>query len=186
MIRIIGLGGTTKPNSSTELALRVALDAAQNLGAKIEMFDGEFLTHLPHYGTEQACGSELAQMFLDAVREADGIIIASPGYHGSLSGLVKNAIDYLEDTAGDERPYLDGRPVGLVATAYGWQAAGNTLATLRSISHALRGWPTPMGVMLRGGSDAFERNRCRDQQTQNQLETVAQQVMYLATKLSEK
>ena len=68
---------------------------------------------------------------MEAIRAADGVIIASPRNHGSISGLVKNAIDYVEGTAKDQRVYLDGVPVGLFATAYGWQATGSTLAALR-------------------------------------------------------
>ena len=72
------------------------------------------------------------------------IIVASPAYHGGVSGLVKNALDYVEDLRDAKRPYLDGRAVGCIACAGGWQAAVATLTGLRSISHALRGWPTPL------------------------------------------
>jgi FMN reductase len=82
------------------------------------------------------------------VRRADGIVIASPGYHGGVSGLVKNALDWVEELRADERPYFDGRPVGLIVVADGWQATVTTLVSLRSIVHALRGWPTPLGVAI--------------------------------------
>src|SRR3546814_16888896 len=65
-----------------------------------------------------------------------------------VSGLIKNALDYVQDMAKDERVYFEGRAVGLIAVAAGWQATGTTLATLRSITHALRGWPTPMAVAV--------------------------------------
>jgi len=65
-----------------------------------------------------------------------------------MSGLVKNAIDYLEELRNDDPPYLDGKPVACVTTANGWQAAVNTLTALRVTVHALRGWPTPYGVTL--------------------------------------
>ena len=82
----------------------------------------------------------------------DAIIVGSPGYHGSLSGMVKNALDYAELLRGDQRAYFDGMPVGLVATAGGWQAAVSTLAALRTVIHALRGWPTPLGVAINTGT----------------------------------
>lgn len=56
----------------------------------------------------------------------------------------------------DAQPYFDGRAVGLVAVAGGWQAAGSTLATLRSITHALRGWPTPMAVTANSSQPLFD------------------------------
>ena len=54
-------------------------------------------------------------------------MLVSPGYHGAVSGLVKNALDYVEDLRDEPRPYLDGRAVGCVAIALGWQAAVTTL-----------------------------------------------------------
>ena len=179
MITIVGIGGTTKPQSSTEIALQIALAAAQAAGARTVMLDGAFLTGLPH-GTDGAALSKQGQALLEAVRGADGLIIASPGYHGAISGLVKNAIDYLEETAKDARPYLEGLPVGLIATAYGWQATASTLASLRSIAHALRGWPTPLGATIRTSAGFFEQGRCTEPAAQAQLELVGTQVVQFA------
>ena len=114
---------------------------------------------------------------VEAVRRADGLLIAAPGYHGTISGLVKNALDYLEELAQDERPYLDGRAVGLIATAYGDQASMSTLQTLRSIIHALRGWPTPMGATIRTYQGLFSPDgECLEERTRMQLEMVGAQV----------
>ena len=64
----------------------------------------------------------------------------------ALSALVKNALDYTEDMSLDAAPYFEGRAVGCVATGTGWQGANATLSALRSVVHALRGWPTPLGI----------------------------------------
>jgi FMN reductase len=125
------------------------------------MFGGEYLGHLPLCMTD---GSEEAGMELvAAIRDADGLILASPGYHGTISGAVKNAIDYIEELARDERVYLDGLPVGLIVTAYGWQATGSTLVTMRSIVHALRGWPTPLGAAIKTAAGVFQDGVCTEE-----------------------
>lgn len=175
---IVGIGGTPAPGSSTEQALTLALAAAEEAGARTRMFGGEALARLPLYLTEgsDTAGAEL----IAAVREADGIILATPGYHGTISGAVKNAIDYLEETAKDARVYLDGLPVGLIVTAYGWQATGSTLATLRSIVHALRGWPTPLGAALNTSGGIFKGGECTDAASANQLRMVGRQVTTFA------
>jgi len=121
---ILGLGGTTNPLSSTEQALAIALDAAQSAGAEVELFGAERLCQLPHYLSDPDGLNETGKALVASVRRADGVILSSPGYHGTISGLVKNAIDYIEETSGDARVYLDGLPVGLIVTAYGWQATG--------------------------------------------------------------
>lgn len=107
-------------------------------------------------------------------------MLASPGYHGTISGLVKNAIDYLEETAADARPYLDGLPVGLFVTAFGWQATGSTLMAMRSIVHALRGWPTPMGAAIKSERGMFVQGECRDSSVIAQIDRVADQVVSMA------
>jgi FMN reductase len=179
-LSIVGIGGTTAPGSSTEQALTIALRAAEAEGAQVALFDGAALAALPHYALGAVEQSEEGRRLVAAVREAHGLIIASPGYHGSISGLVKNAIDYVEETAKDSRVYLDGLPVGLIVTAYGWQATGSTLATMRSIVHALRGWPTPLGAAIRSVSGMFKGGECADAGAAMQLELVGKQVVEFA------
>jgi len=181
--KIVAIGGTMRPGSSTERALAIAAVAARDEGADVLTFGGDYISHLPHYRGPQwseANGKEL----IGAVREADGILLASPGYHGTVSGMVKNAIDYLEELASDRRPYLEGRPVGLIVTAFGHQAANSGMTTLRTIAHALRGWPTPFGAALKIGTESFHADGgCLDPSIQGQLELVGRQVAQAAGRL---
>lgn len=179
---IVGIGGTTREGSSTELVLRFSLRVAARAGATTEAFFGPELARLPMYAPEQPGHADAAQRLAAELRRADGIIIASPGYHGSVSGLVKNALDYVEDLRDDERSYFDGLAVGCIATGAGWQAIVATLHQLRTVAHALRGWPTPLGAAVNSTQRIFDDtgdvvdDRCRFQ-----LETVARQVLQFAT-----
>lgn len=175
--RIVALGGTVNSGSATEQALRLAAGIAMADGAEVTVFGGDYLAALPHYrgpGHDANWGAEM----VEAVRAADGLLVAAPGYHGTISGVVKNALDYLEDLSQDTRPYLDGRAVGLIATAYGDQAAMSTLLTLRAITHALRGWPTPMGATIRTYHGMFSpTGECVDERARGALELVGRQVV---------
>lgn len=178
---IVGIGGTARPGSSTETAIGYALARAEELGARTRFFAGSFLCGLPHYDPETRQRSESERVFIEAIRAADGLIIGSPGYHGGVSGVVKNAIDLIEETAKDARVYLSGRAVGLVVTAYGWQATGSTLASLRSIVHALRGWPTPMGATVNAAGGLLDaQGGFRDPAVPVALKLVAEQVVQFA------
>jgi FMN reductase len=146
--RVVGIGGTLRPRSSSELLTRAVLAECERRGAQTEMFDGAALAALPHFNPEAPERNVAEQALVAAVRAADALVIASPGYHGGVSGLVKNAIDLLEDTRSDARVYFDGMPVGLIVSAADWQAGGVTLAALRGIVHAMRGWPTPVGIAV--------------------------------------
>jgi FMN reductase len=175
--RIVGIGGTLRAGSSSEKALRYALSWAEKHGAATEIFTCDAID-LPTYVPESPAVSPKVSRLIEAVRGAHGAIISSPGYHGSLSGLVKNALDYAEGLRNDASPYLEGRAVGLIACAQGWQAAGTTLGALRNIVHALRGWPTPMGVAFNTSTNAFGEGRDPlDTALARQLEILAGQVL---------
>jgi FMN reductase len=178
---VVGIGGTTRAASSTERALALALHGAQEAGAQTRLFDGAFLHRLPHYAPESVERTAEQRELIDAVRSADALVIATPGYHGGVSGLVKNALDTFEDLRDDARPYLDGRAVGCIVTAYGWQAAGSVLTSLRSIVHALRGWPTPFGASINTLETRFDTvERCSDPKVAQQLATVGRQAAQFA------
>jgi FMN reductase len=177
---IIGVGGTPRPGSSTERALALALRHAEKAGARTKLFGGEFLERLPHFNPGPAGPSPEQAELAAAVRDADGIILATPGYHGSLSGVVKNALDTLELTRGHERPYFDGKPVGIIITADGAQAGGTTLMAVRGIIHAMRGWPTPFGAALNAANLFDDIGECREPKDAWQIRTVADQVMEFA------
>lgn len=177
---ILGIGGTPRPGSTTERALAVSLRAAAAEGAQTLLIAGPSLV-LPMYTPDTSARTRESKTLVESMRRCDGIIVASPSYHGSLSGLMKNALDYAEDLRSDDRVYLDGLAVGLIACAGGWQAAVQTLATMRSIVHALRGWPTPLGAALNTSTRVFdEQGECLDLSMKLQLETIGRQVVQFA------
>jgi FMN reductase len=178
---IVGLGGTTRPGSSTERALAAALGAAEALGARTRLVGGDFLAELPIYDPRPGGPTPRQAEMAEIIRSADGLIIATPGYHGSLSGVMKNALDTLELLRDDARPYFSARAVGVIVTAAGSQAGGTTLTAVRSIIHAMRGWPTPFGAAMSVNSDSFGPDgRPLEPRDAWQLDTVAAQVVQFA------
>lgn len=179
---VVGIGGTIGGVSSTERALAIALDAAAAEGFRTRLFGGADMARLPLYDPKAASRTPEEQEFVTSVRGASAIIIASPGYHGSISGVVKNALDLLEETARDPaRAYLADMPVGLIATAYGWQATGSTIAALRSIVHALRGWPTPFAAAINTQVTKFDADGgASDPAVVEQLRLIGRQVARFA------
>ena len=82
--RIVGLGGSLAAASQSLTALRVAAEAAEEEGADVSIFEVRELD-LPFFapGLEP---SLQASVFADAVYEADGLLLSSPMYHGTISG----------------------------------------------------------------------------------------------------
>jgi FMN reductase len=177
---IVGLGGTTRPGSTSERALMVALEAAAAAGFETRLFGAGAMPSETYDPTRPERSDQAVEM-IAALRRADGVLIATPAYHGGISGLVKNAIDFTEDMRDDARPYLDGRAVGCIVVADGAQALGSTLASLRAIVHSLRGWPTPFAATLNGRDRPFGGDgRPADEAALQACRLVAQQVIGFA------
>ena len=177
---IVGIGGTTRAGSTSEKALRLALNRATELGCDTLLFSASDLPgepydpHSPHRG-------HCAQSLVKAMRRADGVLLSTPTYHGSISGLVKNALDFAADLVDDEQVYLDGRAVGCIAVAGGAHGLDSTVVTLRSIIHALRGWPTPYAAMINSTSAPFGPDGMSPTgEVQAALALVAEQVVEFA------
>lgn len=163
-----------------ERALQVCLNAAKDLRADVRLINGAELT-MPLYTARTEVIHQHATTLIREVADSDAVVVASPAYHGTVSGLVKNALDHLEELREDSRPYLSGRAVGCIAVGQGWQGAVSTLSTLRDITHALRGWPTPIGVAVSSRTTMFGHDgQCDDTHVQDQLTLMAQQMVEFA------
>lgn len=86
---------------------------------------------------------EMCELFL----ESDLQIWMTPLYHGGMTGVMKNSLDWLELTARLEKPYLTDKVVGLVAWADGGQAMQGINA-MDAVAKALRAWVVPYTVPL--------------------------------------
>lgn len=174
---VVGLGGTLRAGSSTERALRDCLAAVRRRGGRTALFSGENI-NLPMYNPHDTHRTPAALALVEALRAADAVVIGSPGYHGGVSGLVKNALDYVEDMRGDATVYLDNKPWGCISCAFGWQAAVGTLGQLRVIGHALRAWPTPLGVAINSAEPVWDADGVLvDDNIGGQLDLLAAQLL---------
>jgi FMN reductase len=147
MTNVVLIGGSLRAGSVSADALAACDMLARGRGATTTVLRAADLV-LPLYEPDVELRTPQARRLVDAIRAADAIVIATPTYHGGMSGLLKNCLDYVEDTAKDEAAYLDGRVVGCVAVGWSDHGAATAVADLRNTVLSLRGWPTPMGVTI--------------------------------------
>jgi FMN reductase len=177
---VVLLSGTPSANSRVERISTWCARYCRQSGASATVFRGAAL-EFPYYRPDRVERDANQRRFLCALAECDGVVLLSPAYHGTVSGLLKNAMDYVNDLAAEHRPFLDGRAIGCVAVAQGEQGANTTLATLRIIAHALRGWPTPLGVALTGArAELTHSGEPADVTARTQLKIMLDQVLSLA------
>src|SRR6476659_9536670 len=146
-VRIAGISGSRRSGSFTRVAVEIALRGAGENGAVTELIDlAKF--DLPFADGDTA--SPDLERLRAAVKEADGIILGTPEYHGSLSGVLKNALDLM---GFDE---FEGKMVGLVGVSGGAMGAFNALNELRNIGRALHAWVVPEQAALAEVWKVFE------------------------------
>jgi FMN reductase len=148
-LKVIGIGGTLREGSTGLGALRRALGAAEAAGAETELLDLREL-NLPMYEPGRPLeeyGPEVRR-FVEAIRGADALLLSTAAYHGTLAGVTKNALDFTQFMARDEKPYFQDKVVGLIATASGNLAGANTIAAMVNAVHALRGTVAPLTVAI--------------------------------------
>ncbi|MEU5373645.1 NAD(P)H-dependent oxidoreductase [Streptomyces sp. NPDC005951] len=170
---IVLVSGSLRAGSTSDRVARWCARQCTQQGAETRVFTGaelQFPFYRPGLSEQDGEYGEIGG-FVRALSRADGLVLISPTYHGTVSGLLKNALDYANDLVAP-RVFLEGVPVGCVAVGAGPQGMASTLTTLRTIAHALRAWPTPLGVTARDWTDdgavpaggmSAEQQQSRDQ-----------------------
>ena len=184
-LRVVGIGGTLRDGSTGLRALEEALRAAEDAGATTELLDLRELA-LPMYepGKPIEEYGENVERLVEAMRGADAMLWSTAAYHGTLAGVTKNALDFAQFLARDERPYLQDRVVGLIATAGGDMAAVNSINTMVNVVHALRGVAAPLSVPVTQSWKVFdEEGDIQDEAAAGRLEALGRLVVEMAARL---
>jgi FMN reductase len=162
---ILGLGGSLRRRSRTAEAIRVVLDGAHQVGASTSMIDIG-APRLPLFEADADYGRfEPVQRLLEAVRLSDALVIGSPVYLASMSGAVKNALDFVNLLIHERPPCLQGRVVGLLCVA-GADADPEAISPLAGACRGLGALVLPGSVALGASSfgpdDEVRDPRARD------------------------
>ncbi len=160
---IVGLVGSLRDDSRTRTAMGIALGAAADRGAETDLLDlREY--DLPPFDPNRDDVPD-ADRLRDSLNRADAVIVGTPMYHGSYSGVVKNAIDYC---GFDE---FEGTTVGLLGVA-GGAFPITALEHLRSVFRALDSWVLPYQAAVPRSHGAFEDGSFRDDDLRERVATL--------------
>lgn len=182
-LTIVGLGGSVASTSRSRAALQTALEGAAGAGAETELLDIRRLD-LPMYNPERREPTEAAAALIESCYAADGMIWCSPLYQGTISGALKNALDWLH-TLGDREPaYLHDTVIGLISTAGGTQGL-QAINTMEFSVRALRGWAVPYVVPVASAARVFDaEGKIHDKAVEVQLKTLGAEVVRVAERFA--
>ncbi|MCG3172297.1 MAG: NADPH-dependent quinone reductase ArsH [Myxococcota bacterium] len=181
-IRVLGLGGSMSSPSSSMAALKIALEGAREAGAETSLIDVASL-NLPMYSPGEEAITPAIRELNDHVHAADGMLWSSPLYHGAISGLFKNALDWLELLHDYKPPYLSGKVIGLISTAGGAQAL-QAVNNMEFIVRAMRGWAVPLVAPISRAWTVFDGDgQSKDPKIASQLKMLGQEVTRAAARM---
>jgi NAD(P)H-dependent FMN reductase len=168
-VRVVGICGSLRPGSYTHKALAVALRGAEEAGADTQFIDLREYRLIFCDGGEEVPADVLK--LREEVKRAQGIILATPEYHGGYSGVLKNALDLM---GFDE---IEGKMIGLVGVSGGAMGGFAALNSLREVGRALHAWVVPEQASVPHVSDAFDEDgKCIDAGIEKRLKGVGRQV----------
>jgi FMN reductase len=182
---IVGLGGSTASRSRSLAALQTALEGASDAGAAVELLDIRRLD-LPMYNpdNEDAGRPESVSRLIESCRAADGLLWSSPLYQGTISGALKNALDWLHPLGKLDPPYLHDKVIGLISAAGGTQGL-QAINTMEFAVRALRGWAVPYVVPVAAAYRIFDQDgRIADRGIERQLKTLGAEVVRVAERFA--
>jgi FMN reductase len=163
--------------------LQAALAGAEHAGAATRLLDIRDL-ELPIYNPDNDEPTESASELIETCHAADGLLWSSPLYQGTISGALKNALDWLHLLGDREPPYLHDKVIGLISTAGGTQGL-QAINTMEFAVRALRGWAVPYVVPVASASRVFDREgRLQDEAIKLQLETLGGEVVRVAERFA--
>lgn len=177
MVKIVGIGGSLRADSYSQIALEIALKRAEVLGAEVEILDLRQM-NLPFCdGGDDYSDYPDVEKLQKTVKAADGLILATPEYHGSVSGVLKNALDLMSFEQ------LDGKVAGLISVL-GGQANSNALNDLRVILRWVHAWVIPEQIGIAQAWKAFSpEGKILDEKISGRFDEFAQSLVDNTRKL---
>lgn len=147
-LKVLGLAGEYGSTSKSGMLVNQALQLASASGAEIVFWDLKNQP-LPLVGEEGCWTHPNVAAFQEAVTNADAVLVCSPEYHGTMSGVMKNTFDWMYDK------HVGGKAVGLMSTLGGITNA-NTLNHMRIVCRWLHAWPVPEQLAIGHVKEAFD------------------------------
>lgn len=172
-LRVLGVSGSLRQQSRSAIALRLLLDTVEENGGEARMLDLRAL-ELPMYRPDREVPSEAQKNIFAEVDWADAFVLSTPDYHGSMSGAMKNFLDYhWQELAGKLFAYIcSSHEKGLTV-----------MDQMRTVVRQCYGWSMPYGVAFDGKADFGGGMTLTNTRVENRLKMMARDLVVYGTLL---
>jgi chromate reductase, NAD(P)H dehydrogenase (quinone) len=186
--KILAFAGSTRADSYNKKLIKVAMRGAEAAGAQVTYLDLRDL-NLPLYDGDLESSEGLpvgARKFKALLLASDGIMIASPEYNSSISGVLKNAIDWASRPVPGQRPLQEfkGKVAVLMSASPGASGGLRGLVTVRSLLGNIGVIVLPEQVTVSTAHEAFNPDgTMKDAKKQSSVEDLGKNLAAMVAKL---
>ena len=187
--KILAFAGSSRIDSFNKKLVKVAGEGARKAGAEVTYID--LLDYpMPLFNQDLEKQEGLPQKVLEfkhLLREHQGFLISCPEYNGSITPLLKNAIDWASRPELNEKPLscFKGKVAALLATSPGGLGGIRGLVHVRAILEGIGVIVIPEQKAIPNAYQAFdESGQLKDEKQTQGVIAIAQKLTEVTTKLS--
>lgn len=179
-VKVLAFSGSTRTDSVNQKLVAEAAELARSMNAQVTLINLKDYP-IPFYegDIEREQGMpENAKKLRQLMVQADIILIASPEYNGSLSGILKNAIDWASrsETAGSSRDAFKGKKFVIMSASPGSGGGARGLVHLRAILENIGGTVMPQQVVVADAYHAFDaEGHLKNQKLKGELQQLIEE-----------
>jgi NAD(P)H-dependent FMN reductase len=162
-LRVLGVCGSTRAHSRSALAVKLCLESVADRGGEGRILDLR-VTELPLYRPDHEVASDHFTKASAEMDWADAFILATPDYHGSMSGVMKNFLDYYWSE-------FAGKLFGYVCSSH--EKGLTVMDHMRTVVRQCYGWSLPYGVSLNSNTDFDSDGRLTNASVARRLKMMA-------------
>lgn len=167
-MKIVAFAGSLREESFNKSLLRAAKELSPN-EMNIELFD---LEGIPLFNSDLEAKGDPKRVteFKQAIRNADGILVASPEYNHGMTGVTKNAIDWASRPSKDMP--ISGKPAGILGASPGITGTVRSQDQLRQSLKSVNVYcmPKPEMLVFKAHDKFNEAGELTDETTRKYLE----------------
>ena len=165
-VKILGVASSMRESSYSTRVLKLTLEKAEKKGAEIKLLNLREL-QLPMYHPEQNNSPELDKA-TEYVQWADAFVLASPDYHGSMSGVMKNFLDFFWSE-------FAGKTFGYICASH--EKGLTVMDQMRTAIRQCYGWSMPYGISINSDQDFDDSGKLTNKDILSRIETVSRDLV---------
>lgn len=170
-LKVLGIGSSMRRESFGTETLKIILQKVNQNGGQAQLLN-LFDNPLPIYSPDNDNDDHFIKEATAMVNWADAFIFATPDYHGSMAGSLKNFMDYFWSE-------FAGKTFGYICSSH--EKGLTVMDQMRTAIRQCYGWSLPYGISINSSTDFNDRRQLVNKQLIRRLDSFARDLVVYGT-----